>query len=86
MNSLEPILAQKANLSRAACPPKGGRAPTRKPFAYFFVISPAVIFLEKVKGVLVGSPTASGGGGAALVGKSDALRALVLQVMRQKTN
>jgi hypothetical protein len=31
----EPISQPNANLSRAACPPKGGRAPPAAPFAFF---------------------------------------------------
>jgi len=38
-------------VSRAACAGKPARAPPEKPFAYFFAISPAVIFLDLVKGV-----------------------------------
>ena len=58
MNSLEPILAQKCNLSCAACPPKGGRAPPAVPFAFFEISPRRISFLAK-KGL-------AGGGAVAL--------------------
>ena len=49
---------QKANSEPRRLSAVGGRAPTRKHFAYFFCNFPVVIFLEMVKGVLVGRAVA----------------------------
>ena len=74
LDSLEPILAQKRNLSRAACPAKLDAPPPAVPFA-FFEISPAEFLFLSEKGLAGGSPAIHGRGGAALVGIADALRA-----------
>ncbi len=58
MDSLEPILAQKCNLSRAACPAELDAPPPAVPFA-FFEISPRRISFLSEKGL-------AGGGAVAL--------------------
>ena len=65
-------------LSRAACPPKGGRAPPAAPFA-FFEIPPAEFLFLAEKGLASGSPTAKAVEAARLQSaKPTALRAVVL--------
>jgi hypothetical protein len=54
----EPISQPNANLSRAACPPKGGRAPPAAPFAFFLRFPPAEFLFLAEKGLAGGSPTA----------------------------
>ena len=67
-------------MSRAACAGKPARAPPENPL-HIFCNFPRRDFLDLVKGVSGGSPTASGRGGAALVGKADALRAFRVHKM-----
>ena len=69
---------KSVTLSRAACPPKGGRAPPAAPFAFFLRFPPAEFLFLAEKGLAGGSPAINGRGGVALVGKADALRAFVL--------
>ena len=79
LNSLEPILAQSADV---ATPPSTASraAPHQKnPLPYFLRFPPPNFFFS-CKGFSGGSPTTSGRGGTALVGVADALRALVLKV------
>ena len=60
-----------------ACP----HAPHQKNPLHIFCNFPRRDFLDLEKGVSGGSPTASGRGGTALVGKADALRAFSVRKM-----
>ena len=71
----EPFSAEAANLSRAACPPRRTRTHQPPPLP-FFLISPAEFLFLAEKGLAGGcAHCRNSGGGAALVGKADALLA-----------
>ena len=55
---LEPIFSKKCNSEPRRLSAVGRTRPDQKTLCIFFVISPAVIFLEMVKGVLVGCAVA----------------------------